>query len=120
MAYFVAYYSVSNCRQKSEWFGIISMSLVKWTLFGTFILAATFFLLLMAYYPQSINTVNLEELIGSNEHNLFFIETNDNISAIHPRLLCAFESAAAHNPSLKVEVQFDINVRIHPTYCPSF
>ena len=136
MAYFVAYYSVSNCRQKSEWFGIISMSLVKWTLFGTFILAATFFLLLMAYYPQSIDTVNLEEfrertkhfgqhifprnfqplqtspigfnrsleeLIGSNENNLFFIETNDNKSEFHPRALCAFESAAVHNPSLKVE-----------------
>ena len=90
------------------------MSLVKWRHLGAFVLAATFFLLLMAYYPQSINTVNLEELIGSNEHNLFFIETNDNISALHPRLLCAFESAAAHNPSLKVEVQFDINVFTQP------
>ena len=80
------------------------MSLVKWRLFGTFILAATFFLLLRAYYQQSIKTVNLEELIGSNENNLFFIETKDNISELHPRALCAFESAAVHNPLLKVEV----------------
>ena len=90
------------------------MSLVQSRHFWAFILAATFLLLLMAYYQiqhdttdyelQSIKTVNLEELIGSNENNLFFIETNDNISALHPRLLCAFESAAAQNPSLKVQI----------------
>ena len=89
------------------------MSLVQSRHFGAFILAATFLLLLTAYYQihdttdyelQSIKTVNLEELIGSNENNLFFIETNDNISALHPRLLCAFESAAAQNPSLKVQI----------------
>lgn len=84
------------------------MSLLQSRHFGAFILAATFLLLLMGYYQtagykqQSIKTVNLEELIGSNENNLFFIETNDNISAVHPRLLCAFESAAEHNPTFKV------------------
>ena len=102
----------------------LGMSLLQSRHFGAFILAATFLLLLMGYYQiqhdttgykqQSIKTVNLDELIGSNENNLFFIETNDNISALHPRLLCAFESAAAHNPSLKVEVQFDINVFTQP------
>ena len=94
------------------------MSLVQSRHFGAFILAATFLLLLMAYYQmqhdtsgykqRSIKTVNLEELIGSNENNLFFIETNDNISAVHPRLLCAFESAAEHNPTLKVQIHIRV------------
>ena len=54
---------------------------------------------------QGIKTVELEKLIGSNENNIFFIETNDDITKLHPRLLCAFESAAAYNPTMKVQIQ---------------
>ena len=54
---------------------------------------------------QCIKTVELEKLIGNDENNIFFIETNDNITKLHPRLLCAFESAAAHNPTMKVQIQ---------------
>ena len=32
------------------------------------------------------------------EDNIFFIEADDNLTEFHPRLLCAFESAALHNP----------------------
>ena len=54
---------------------------------------------------QCIKTVELEKLIGSDENNIFFIETNNDITKLHPRLLCAFESAAAHNPTMKVHIQ---------------
>ena len=43
--------------------------------------------------------VNLEEKIGNSQDNIFFIESNDNLTEFHPRLLCAFESAAIHNPN---------------------
>ena len=54
---------------------------------------------------QCIQTVELEILIGNSENNIFFIETNDDITKLHPRLLCAFESAAKHNPTMKVQIQ---------------
>ena len=48
--------------------------------------------------------VNLEEKIGNSQYNIFFIESNDNLTEFHPRLLCAFESAAIHNPDKKVHI----------------
>ena len=47
---------------------------------------------------------NLFDEIGSQENNIFFIETNNNLTKFHPKLLCAFESAAMHNPERKVEL----------------
>ena len=83
---------------------------------------------------QCIKTVELEKLIGSDQSNIFFIETNDAITKLHPRLLCAFESAAAHNPTMKVHTRiltsvghpkfssnYDIDVPTHvPTTLPRF
>ena len=51
---------------------------------------------------MGIETVELEKVIQSEGRNIFFIETNNDITAFHPRLLCAFESAAMHNPTMKV------------------
>ena len=53
---------------------------------------------------QRIETVDLQKVIRSEESNIFFIETNNDIVALHPRLLCAFESAAMHNPRMKVQI----------------
>ena len=53
---------------------------------------------------RHIETVDLHEVIKSEESNIFFIETNNDIAALHPRLLCAFESAALHNPRMKVQI----------------
>ena len=47
------------------------------------------------------NKVNLETIVDS-EDNIFFIETNERLSEFHARVLCAFESAAVHNPLKKV------------------
>ena len=47
---------------------------------------------------NNIEVVDLENVIGDNENNIFFIESNNNLTKFHPRLLCAFESAAIHNP----------------------
>ena len=49
-----------------------------------------------------IERVDLEKVIGSDENNIFFIESNVKITGLHPRLLCAFESAAMHNPDKRV------------------
>ena len=49
-----------------------------------------------------IEHADLEKVIGNNENNIFFIESNVNITELHPRLLCAFESAAMHNPDKRV------------------
>ena len=46
--------------------------------------------------------IDLEEKIGNSQDNIFFIESNVNLTEFHPRLLCAFESAAIHNPDKKV------------------
>ena len=51
---------------------------------------------------MGIETLELEKVIQSEGRNIFFIETNDDITAFHPRLLCAFESAAMHNPTMRV------------------
>ena len=61
---------------------------------------------------MGIETVELEKVIQSEGRNIFFIEilkvkiilieTNNDITAFHPRLLCAFESAAMHNPTMRV------------------
>ena len=45
---------------------------------------------------------NLDDGIGSQENNIFFIETNNNRTEFHPKILCAFESAAMHNHDRKV------------------
>ena len=47
---------------------------------------------------NNIEVVDLENVIGDNENNIFFIESNNNLTKFHPRLLCAFESAAIQNP----------------------
>ena len=51
---------------------------------------------------NEIYEINLEEKIGNGQDNIFFIESNDDLTLFHPRLLCAFESAAMHNPNKKV------------------
>ena len=48
--------------------------------------------------------VNLEEKIGNSQDNIFFIESNDSLTEFHPSLLCAFESAAIHNPNKIVKL----------------
>ena len=45
---------------------------------------------------------NFDDVIGSQENNIFFIETNNKLTEFHPKLLCAFESAALHNFERKV------------------
>ena len=52
--------------------------------------------------PTHIERVDLEKVIGSDENNIFFIESSVKITELHPRLLCAFESAAMHNPDKRV------------------
>ena len=42
--------------------------------------------------------INIAEMIGIGQNNIFFIEADDSLTEFHPRLLCAFESAALHNP----------------------
>ena len=51
-----------------------------------------------------VQMVDLDELIGGADEgdNIFFIESNDAITGFQPRLLCAFESAAMHNPNKRV------------------
>ena len=51
---------------------------------------------------NEIYEINLEEKIGNGQDNIFFIESNDDLTLFHPRLLCAFESAAMHNQNKKV------------------
>ena len=51
---------------------------------------------------NQIELVDLENIIGKNENNIFFIESNSKLSKFHPRILCAFESAAIHNPYERV------------------
>lgn len=48
-----------------------------------------------------IEVVDLENIVLS-EDNIFFIETNNRLAEFHARVLCAFESAAIHNPLKKV------------------
>ena len=43
--------------------------------------------------------INIEKMIGGGQNNIFFIEDNDALIEFHPRILCAFESAALHNPN---------------------
>ena len=42
--------------------------------------------------------INIAEMIGMGQKNIFFIEAEESLTEFHPRLLCAFESAALHNP----------------------
>ena len=42
--------------------------------------------------------INIAEMIGMGQNNIFFIEAEESLTEFHPRLLCAFESAALHNP----------------------
>ena len=58
----------------------------------------------MAIQTNYVQMVDLDELIGGDDEggNIFFIESDDAIREFHPRLLCAFESAAMHNPNKRV------------------
>ena len=49
---------------------------------------------------------NLDHEIGYEENSILFIETNTNLTEFHPKLLCAFESAAMHNIDRKVEITY--------------
>jgi hypothetical protein len=49
-----------------------------------------------------VDVLDLDVKIGEHEDNIFFVETNSKITQFHPRLLCAFESAAMHNPDKRV------------------
>lgn len=51
-------------------------------------------------------TSNLDHEISSEENSILFIETNTNLTEFHPKLLCAFESAAMHNIDRKVEITY--------------
>ena len=57
-----------------------------------------------------VQMVDLDELIGEADDNandnIFFVESDDAIEEFHPRLLCAFESAAMHNPNKRVRETF--------------
>ena len=59
---------------------------------------------------NNIEVVDLENVIGDNENNIFFIESNNNLTKFHPRLLCAFESAAIHNPEEMVWHKIDLTI----------
>jgi len=61
---------------------------------------------------QSNYRVNLEEKIGNSQDNIFFIESNDNLTEFHPRLLCAFESAAIHNPNKTIFILINKDSRL--------
>ena len=52
---------------------------------------------------KCIEVVDLETIVDSENNNIFFIETNERLSEFHARVLCAFESAAIHNPLKKVQ-----------------
>ncbi len=49
-----------------------------------------------------VEFLDLNDAIGRSQHNIFFLETDKEVTHFHPRLLCAFESAAMHNPELRV------------------
>ena len=57
----------------------------------------------MRITQSNVQMVDLDELIGDDdEGNIFFVESDDALTEFHPRLLCAFESAAMHNPDKRV------------------
>ncbi len=58
--------------------------------------------LLTSERPQLIGPLDLDAIAAGSSENLFFIETNDTLREFHPRLVCAFESAARQNPTQKV------------------
>ena len=41
--------------------------------------------------------------IGDSQGNIFFIETNENVTSFDARILAAFESAAKLNPDMQVK-----------------
>ena len=52
-----------------------------------------------------IDMINIEKRISADDSdNIFFIESNNDLVKFHPRLLCAFESAAIHNPNKLVNI----------------
>ena len=52
-----------------------------------------------------VDMVKMEKrIITDDSNNIFFIESNNALVKFHPRLLCAFESAANHNPNKKVTI----------------
>ena len=56
------------------------------------------------FVPSLPAASHLEDEIGTQENNIFFIETNNKKTEFHPKLLCAFESAAMHNSKRKVMI----------------
>ena len=60
----------------------------------------------MRITQSNVQMVDLDELIGDDEEgNIFFVESDDALTEFHPRLLCAFESAAMHNPDKRVRIE---------------
>ena len=57
-----------------------------------------------------IEVVDLENIVLS-EDNIFFIETNNRLAEFHARVLCAFESAAIHNPLKKVWFAYRVTAK---------
>ena len=59
----------------------------------------------MIMQDNFVDMVNMEKIILSDgRNNIFFIESNNTLVKFHPRLLCAFESAAIHNSNKKVTI----------------
>ena len=49
-----------------------------------------------------VDMVKMEKrIITDDSNNIFFIESNNALVKFHPRLFCAFESAAINNPNKK-------------------
>ena len=64
-----------------------------------------------------VQMVDLDELIGAgDEGNIFFIESDHAVTQFHPRLLCAFESAAMHNPNKRVGENLLCNYTVYRLY----
>ena len=61
----------------------------------------------LLFSKYDVQVVDLEALIGTDEDNIFFVESNNAPAKFHPRLLCAFESAAMHNPNKRVSAQYN-------------
>ena len=59
-----------------------------------------------------------EDISAGGENNIFFLESNFDLEQFHPRLLCAFESAAVHNPRHTVHVILHRNATM--THLPSY
>ena len=59
-------------------------------------------LLQLSMKASQIESLDMERVIDRRGENIFFIETNELLTEFPARCLCAFESAAVHNPNKKV------------------